>query len=87
MTRSSRLYGSSRTIRRCSGADFKGDLRASIMAELDANPDAVPSESELALGVRLTCAAIIDSVEKLELSGRVNRQRKQNRLTVQPIRR
>jgi hypothetical protein len=64
-------------------ADFKGDLRASILAELDANPDSGASESALARACGATRAATIDAVGKLELSGRVSRQRKQNRLAVQ----
>jgi len=65
-------------------ADFKGDLRASILASLEADPDSGASESELARACNATRAAIVDAVGKLELSGRVSRQRMQNRWTIRP---
>jgi hypothetical protein len=61
-------------------ADFKGDLRASILAELDANPDSGDSESELARACGATRAAIGAAVGKLELSGRVSRRREGKRV-------
>lgn len=63
-------------------ADFAGDLRASILAELQANPRAGDSESELARACGVTRAAIIAALAKLEQAGRITRQRQQNRLAV-----
>jgi hypothetical protein len=65
-------------------ADFKGDLRASILAELDANPESGESESELARACGAARAAVVEAVDKLELSGRARRMREQNRLIVLP---
>ena len=64
-------------------ADFKGDLRASILAELHANPDSGKSESELARACGATRAAVIDALGKLELSGRISRRHEGNRLAIQ----
>jgi hypothetical protein len=61
--------------------DYKGDLRASIMAEL-ANRDSVSSESEFARLCGATRPAVVEALRQLELSGRVERRRDGNRLTV-----
>jgi hypothetical protein len=63
-------------------ADFKGDLRASILAELEANPRAGDSESELSRACGGTRAAIADALAKLESSGRITRRRERNRVTI-----
>ncbi|MGA3067619.1 MAG: hypothetical protein ABSF29_12320 [Tepidisphaeraceae bacterium] len=55
--------------------DFKGGLRASILAELDAHPKSGRSESELARTCGATRTAIINAAKQLERSGKVRRQR------------
>jgi hypothetical protein len=67
-------------------ADFKGDLRASILAELDVNPNSGESESELARACGATRAATIEALRRLELSGRIRRRRERNRSIVKPTR-
>jgi len=52
-------------------ADLKGDLRASIMAALQANSHSVESESELARICGATRSAIAEALKRLEMSGRI----------------
>lgn len=68
-------------------ADFKGDLRASILAELESNSAAGESESELARACGVTRAALIDALDKLVLSGRIRLEPKMNRMTIRRLRR
>ena len=55
-----------------------GNLRASIVVELELDPSAGASESELARRCGVTRAAIRDSLEALELAGVVARAADQN---------
>ncbi|MGA2439736.1 MAG: hypothetical protein ABSH08_02145 [Tepidisphaeraceae bacterium] len=64
--------------------DYKGDLRASILAELDTNPDAASSESALARTCGATRTAVRDALRQLEMAGRVSQQRQNNRNTIHP---
>jgi hypothetical protein len=68
-------------------ADWRGGLRASILAELESNPAAGNSESELARACGATRAATIDALRSLELTGRIARKRVKNRLTIRKTRR
>jgi len=65
-------------------ADFGGDLRASISAELDTNPAAARSESALAQSCGATRTAVRDALQRLEMAGWIIRQRQENRNTIQP---
>lgn len=55
-------------------ADFKGDLRASILAALQHEPEAGESEASLARSCGATRSAIRSSLRSLERAGRVNRE-------------
>ncbi|MGA2232755.1 MAG: hypothetical protein ABSH22_17790 [Tepidisphaeraceae bacterium] len=63
--------------------DFKGDLRASVLAELEANAQSGASKSELARACGATRAATTKALESLKLSGRIRYSRQRNRLVVQ----
>ena len=63
-------------------ADFRGDLRASIVEELRRNPSAGQSESALARACVATRVAVRHSLAQLQLTGRIVRQLQQNRVTV-----
>jgi hypothetical protein len=66
-------------------ADFKGDLRASILAEIDADSDARVSESALARACGATRTAVRDALASLELTRRISRQHQHHRVMVQPV--
>lgn len=66
-------------------ADLKGDLRASILAELHANPAAGASESELTQACGATRTAIRAALRRLELSDRIRRRHFGNRITIHRI--
>jgi len=57
-----------------SRADFKGDLRASIMAALGNDPRAGESELSLARSCGATRSAVRQSLEDLERAGRIVRE-------------
>jgi len=54
-------------------AELKGDLRASILVELELDPSAGESELELARRTGATRAAVRSALTGLELSGRIER--------------
>jgi hypothetical protein len=63
--------------------DFKGDLRASILAEL-LRLGSVDSESELARLINATRGATRTALGALEQAGHVKRERQDRRVTAQP---
>ena len=63
-------------------AGLKGDLRASLLLELQDDPQAGASESELARRCGAERAAIRDALDDLELAGRIERRAEKNRLRI-----
>ncbi len=61
-------------------ADFRGDLRATILIELHDNPASGESELALARFTGTTRAAVRDALADLELGGHIFRKAGQNRL-------
>ncbi len=67
-------------------ADFRGDLRASIVAALRYDRHAGDSELALSRATGASRAQVRQDLDNLELSGRVRRVRSGNRCKVQPHR-
>ena len=63
-------------------ASLKGDLRASLLLELQDDPQVGASESELARRCGAERAAIRDALDDLELAGRIERRAEKNRLRI-----